>query len=358
MSETQTDFPIYSTMTLIDVVPNLKASQSFLLDGFFKRELLSTTAEVAIDIDVGKRRMAPFCSPLHEGKLVETRLIQTKTFKPPYIKDKRIPDLHKAVMRAIGEQIGGNQMTPGQRYDANIALEIKDQIDMLQRRQEWMAAQCLVNGYLVIKGNGFPETIINFNRSSELNIVLSGTDMWDDPNSTANPTKEIRDLVIRTLNVSGAQVTDLIFTKSAYDAFIKHKDVQQIFLNSAIRNNNDANVHLGPQAAAGAMMMGYWGTYRVWLYNDWYVDDDNVERPMIPDGLVIGVSEDELRGIRAYGVIMDGNVGYQSVAYVPKMWVPDDPALLHIMLQSAPLVFPARVDASFVVHVAKGYENG
>ncbi|MDI2091617.1 major capsid protein [Commensalibacter oyaizuii] len=357
MSETNTEFPIFSTVQLIDVVPNLKAAQSFLLDGFFKREILSTTQDVAIDIDVGKRRMAPFCSPLQQGKLVETRPIETKTFRPPYIKDKRIPDLTKPVMRAIGEQIGGNH-TPTEKYLANIAFEMKDQLDMLQRRQEWMAAQCLVNGYLVIKGNGFQETFMNFGRSPELNIVFSGTDMWDDPNSTANPTEEIRNLIIKVLKTSGAQVTDLLFTHSAYDAFIQHLKMQQIFLNSGIRGNNDAYVALGPQAAPGAMMMGYWGTHRIWLYNDWYVDDDNVERPMIPDGLVIGISEDELRGIRAYGVIMDGAFGYPSVAYVPKMWVPDDPPQVHIMLQSAPLVFPARIDASFVAHVAKGYDNG
>jgi hypothetical protein len=37
---------------------------------------------VAIDVDVGLRRMAPFVSPLVEGKMVESRKYQTNTFKP------------------------------------------------------------------------------------------------------------------------------------------------------------------------------------------------------------------------------------------------------------------------------------
>src|SRR4051812_39453738 len=97
----------YDTATLIQVVPNLKRAQTFLLDTFFPNIVTSDSELVAIDVDVGLRRMAPFVSPLVEGKLVEQRRIQTGLFKPAYIKDKRAPDLRKPVRRMIGEKIGG-----------------------------------------------------------------------------------------------------------------------------------------------------------------------------------------------------------------------------------------------------------
>ena len=78
---------IYDTNVLIQVVPNLKRATSFLLDKFFPNLVVSDTEFVSIDVDVGKRRMSPFVSPLVEGKLVEARRIQTNTFKPAYIKD-------------------------------------------------------------------------------------------------------------------------------------------------------------------------------------------------------------------------------------------------------------------------------
>jgi hypothetical protein len=78
---------------------------------------------------------------LVEGKLVESRKYQTNRFKPAYIKDKRAPDLRKPVRRQIGERIGGGDLTPEQRQQANLAFEMEDQIDMLDRRLEWMAAQ-------------------------------------------------------------------------------------------------------------------------------------------------------------------------------------------------------------------------
>jgi hypothetical protein len=69
-------FP-FSTTDLIQVVPTLKRPQKFLLDKFFPNIQSSETEFVAIDIDVGLRRMAPFISPLVQGKLVEQRRYQT-----------------------------------------------------------------------------------------------------------------------------------------------------------------------------------------------------------------------------------------------------------------------------------------
>jgi hypothetical protein len=63
---------IFDTSVLVQVVPNLKTSQNWLLDRFFPNVVTYETEEVAIDVDVGLRRMAPFVSPLVEGKLVES----------------------------------------------------------------------------------------------------------------------------------------------------------------------------------------------------------------------------------------------------------------------------------------------
>src|SRR6187402_1275487 len=113
MSATTT-FP-FSTTDLIQVVPTLKRSQKFLLDTFFPNIKMSETEFVAIDIDVGLRRMSPFVSPLIGGKLVESRRYQTNIYKPAYIKDKRAPDLRKPVMGKIGERSGGGDMTGVER---------------------------------------------------------------------------------------------------------------------------------------------------------------------------------------------------------------------------------------------------
>jgi hypothetical protein len=142
---------IYDTSVLVQVVPNLKTSQNWLLDRFFPNVVTYETEEVAIDVDVGLRRMAPFVSPLVEGKLVESRKYQTNTFKPAYIKDKRAPDLRKPIRRQIGERIGG-EYTAAEREMLNLQFEMTDQIDMINRRLEWMAASALVSGTVTVAG--------------------------------------------------------------------------------------------------------------------------------------------------------------------------------------------------------------
>lgn len=120
---------IFDTNVLVQTVPNLKTSQNFLLDRFFPNVVTSDTEFVSIDVDVGQRRMAPFVSPLVQGKLVESRRLQTNTFKPPYIKDKRAPDLRKPIRRQIGERIGG-EYTAAEREMLNLQFEMADQIVM------------------------------------------------------------------------------------------------------------------------------------------------------------------------------------------------------------------------------------
>ncbi|MBK4826943.1 Major capsid protein [Pectobacterium carotovorum subsp. carotovorum] len=168
---------IFDTSVLVQVVPNLKTSQNWLLDRFFPNVVTYETEEVAIDVDVGLRRMAPFVSPLVEGKLVESRKYQTNTFKPAYIKDKRAPDLRKPIRRQIGERIGG-EYTAAEREMLNLQFEMTDQIDMINRRLEWMAASALVSGTVTVTGEGYETKVVDFGRSPDLTITLSGSDKW------------------------------------------------------------------------------------------------------------------------------------------------------------------------------------
>ena len=345
---------IYDTNTLVQVVPNLKTAQTWLLDKFFPNIVEADSEFISIDIDVGKRRMSPFVNPLMEGKLVEQRRYQTNTFKPAYIKDKRAPDLRKPVRRMIGERIGG-QMTGAEREMANLEFEMTDQIDMLNRRLEWMAAQALINGTITIAGDGFPSVLIDFGRDASLTITNSGSNVWGysaNLNAAGQdpvPTQQIETVQALMLKKSGAVATDLIFTTTPWKKFLN-----SIFAQGAIyypKLGESGNViDPGAQIRKGAVYKGRWGQYDLWLYNDWYVDSTNTEQPMIPDGVVIMTGPD-LMGTRAFAQILDPAFNYGPMAYAPKTWVSEDPAQRFIMMQSAPLVIPSRVNASVAITV-------
>lgn len=342
----------YDTNTLIQVVANLKMAQSWLLDRFFRNMITADTEFVSIDVDVGKRRMSPFCSPMVEGKLVESRRYQTNTFKPPYIKDKRAPDLRKPVRRMIGERIGGD-ISGEKREQMNLEFELNDQIDMLTRRLEWMAAQVLLTGTLTVSGEGFPTTVIDFGRDGSLTIALTGGAQWTATNitaGTANPTGNIEAWQQSILKSSGAVATDIVFTPKAWNGFKLDPALKGAILFPALGENGNV-VNPGAQIQRGAVFKGRWGQYDLWLYNDWYVDESNVEQPMLPDGSLI-MSGPDLQGTRAFGQIIDPQFNYAALPFAPKTWLKEDPAQRFIMMQSSPLVIPSRVNAALSATVA------
>lgn len=341
----------YDTNTLVLVVPNLKRAESFLLDKFFPNIIVSDSEFVSIDIDIGKRRIAPFVSPLVEGKIVEQRRMQTNIFKPAYIKDKRAPDLRKPIRRMIGERIGGELSGP-ERELANIEQEMTDQVDILTRRLEWMAAQALLNATVTITGEGFPSVLIDFGRDSTLSVSLSAGVQWTPANiasGAASPTTNIEGWQRQILKKSGATVTDIVFSTSAWEGFIADP-----LLKGAIyypRMGESGNViDPGARIERGAVHKGMWGQYNLWIYNEWYVDSgtegqtSNTEYPMLPDGSLI-MSGPMMMGTRAFGQILDPAFNYVGLPFAPKTWVTEDPAQRFIMMQSSPIVIPSRANA-------------
>lgn len=349
---------IYDTNTLIQVVPNLLRAQTFLLDKFFPNIVTSDSEFVSIDVDVGSRRMAPFVSPLVEGKLVEQRRIQTNTFKPPYIKDKRAPDLRKPVRRMIGERIGGD-MSGAEREMANLEFEMTDQIDILTRRLEWMAAQVLTTGSLTVSGEGFPTSLIDFGRDPSLTVALTGNNQWGVPaNFNAGdgkdpvPTAFIETAQHQILKLSGAKVTDILFTTTPWLKFLQAEGVQGAIYYPKLGDSGN-QINPGAQIETGGIYKGRWGQYDLWLYNDWFQDDNDVLQPMIPDGTIV-MSGPSLMGTRAFGQILDPAFNYEALPFAPKTWVENDPAQRFLLMQSSPLVIPSRVNAALAATVCVG----
>ena len=340
-------FGAYDTAELVAYVRNLKLPTTFLLDTFFPQIVESEAPTLAIDVDNGKRRLAPFCSPLVEGKIVESRQWQTNLFKPAYIKDKRTPDLTRPVRRAIGERLLGGEMTAQERYEANVAFEVNDQIEMVTRRLEWMAASALTTGTVTIRGEGYPDpVVVNFGRSASLTVALTGSAQWGQ--AGVSPTSWLTQWASQVLQQSGAQVTDVVLTNGPWTALLA--DLRIINAVWAPRSGS-TDMDFGGYTAHGAVMVGVWGQFRFWLYNEWYVDPvSDIEYPMIPDGTVI-LGSREMQGVRGFGRILDPKFNYGPLAFAPKMWVNEDPAQLIMMMQSAPIVIPTRVNAAMCATV-------
>lgn len=334
---------IFSTNVLTGVVRSLKANSGFLLAKFFPFVVEEQSEEIHFDIDKGKRRVSPFVSPLVEGKIVSSRGFTAKTFKPAYIKDKRSIDANRGIRRWMGEQVGGS-MSPADRLRAMVAFELQDQIDMVRRRMELMAADTLRTGAVTISGEKYPTTAVSYGRAGGLTVTLTGGNRWGQ--AGINPLNSLQDWAQLVLKESGAMPTEVVMTVDTWKIFRADAEVQK----RLDQFRGSSTMVRDAVMESGGTFMGQVDGFNVYVYSDWYIDDNDVEQPILPAGTVL-MGSSQIEGTQAYGAIRDEEAGLQAMAYFPKSWVTPDPSVRWLMLQSAPLVVPYRVDASFAATV-------
>jgi Phage major capsid protein E len=342
---------VYDTATLVAVVQSLFIPQKWLLERYFPNIVTSDSEYVAIDVEIGLRRMAPFVSPLVEGKMVEQQRTQTNLFKPAYLKPKSPLDLRKPVKRRIGEKIGGS-LTPAERAQANVAETLVDHIGQIDRRCEWMAARALSTGTVTISGDGYQTVVVDFGRDASLTIAKVAGTRWTEENikaGTASPSRDIEAWGTQLLKKSGAVASDLVFTPASWAGFIADPKIEAAIIYPKFSDSGNT-INAGPQIQLGGQFKGKWGQYELYLYNDWYIDDDGIEQPMLVDGTVL-MSGPYIEGVRSFGQILDPKFNYAPMPYAPKTWTTEDPAQTLVMTQSSPIMVPSRPNASLSAKV-------
>ena len=336
-------FDIYSTQVLNAVVASLLGESQFLVDRYFANVQTDAAENISFDQLDGKRRVSPFVSPLVEGQIVSSLGYKTSTFKPAYIKDKRVFDMNRPLKRAPGEQIGGS-MTPINRLRALIAQDMQDQLAMLRRRLEVMAGSVLATGKCTITGDKYPTVVLDFGRTSTPPPAIT----WDQP--TAKPLTDIEGWAMTILQATGAMPRDVIMTVDAWNAFTNNSQVTSQLDRYRTMVAPPSLTNEAP-ITEGGVFMGMMAGFNIYVYSAWYVDPaDGAEKPVLPAGTAILCSS-AIEGYQAYGAIRDEEAGLQAVPYFVKSWIEPDPSVRFVMMQSAPLVVPYRIGASAASHV-------
>ncbi|MDB4906368.1 MAG: putative capsid protein of prophage [Gemmatimonadetes bacterium] len=336
----------YSTEYLMGVVGDLKTPPRFMLDRYFTTEVTSDTENIDFDVVDRKRRIAPLVSPLMPGKIMNQTGRTVKTLKPAYTKDKRIFDgTSTPFKRAVGEKIGGTY-TPQQRLELAIAAELDDQINLLTRRQEFMAMETMRLGKLTLVGDGYPSTLVDFQRDAALTITLAGANRWSQANT--HPLDNLLTWALLSKKKCGAFPTDVTMALDAFQTFIKHPDVSDRWksLNAA---QIGTQLVTGTEMSEASTYMGTIDGFKIFVYADWYVDENDVEQDMLPSGWLV-MGHPAVEGVRCYGAIKDLK-SLRAVPYFAKSWEDEDPSARYLMLQSAPLTAPTRPNASIGVSV-------
>lgn len=337
----------YSTNALIGIVAGFPPPTAALLDRYFTRVIQDESEEIHFDVIPGKRRVAPFVLPTVEGQVVDAKGHTTKTFKPAYIKDKRVFNpATQGLKRALGERIGG-ELTPQQRRDAYLAFQLQDQLEMLTRRMEVMASEVIRTGKLTIEGEKYPKVVLDFTRDAALTpAALAGGAKWDQ--STAKPLKDLKGWQKLVRQKSGTNPVDVIMGDDAVENFIDHADVKARLDN---RNIVGAAMQPGSEVVEGLTFHGVVDRMNIFSYSGWYVDPLTGTEGEIWPKDIVALTSSAIEGVRAFGAILDGKAGLKAMPFYAKIYEQDDPSAEFLLMQSAPVIVPTRPDASLAVDV-------
>lgn len=338
----------YATWELDALVSSISPAFRFLSTVFFGRTRQFEGQFVEWDIVEGGRRVAPFVSPMQNGR--PTRRLGYRTFqlRPAYIKLSDTVRPEEGFTRLPGEPYGG-QLSPMERIDARVAEQIATHLDMIANRLEIMARDCLVDASITITGEGYPTSVVDFERNAN-NAATVGT-VWSDGNST--PLADIQ-AHATTMNKTsrGAVVNSLVMAGSVFDVLTTHQDVRDLVNRDKNLSPGTTAIEFGPRSGSPeATWRGRLaGQYDLWTYDGYYEDDTGTSQPLMPANKVVFAANQGpnsgMEGGRYNGAIIDMDAGVQPREVFVKarnLW---DPSGVEVLTQSAPMIGMRRPNAT------------
>lgn len=214
---------IFKTRTMLKVIENAPPLRTFLRDTFFKNSETFDTPHVDVDICKSKRRLAPFVSPRVSGKNIDRQGFRTETYSPALVGPQIITNADHVMNRTPGESVYGG-ITPLERAARLLAKDLVELENMITRREEWMCAQMLTTGKVVMKGDDVDD-VIDFEFTNT--EALTGVNAWDNPAS--DPIKDIKRWRTEIEKSSGVSPNYLLVSSDVAEMLVDHPKIQSLF---------------------------------------------------------------------------------------------------------------------------------
>jgi len=348
---------IFDLFELAGIYTRIKTAPTFWLDQFYTGQINFEGKEILFEKVFGDdRKLAPFALPTAQGRPSKLDGFQVETFAPAYIKQKDVVDATMHLTRRPGEALGGT-LSIEQRRDAVIAELVRRAKVKIRNRWNWLAARATIDAKVVIEGEDYPSTLVDFRRDPALTKILAGGAKWDQ--TTADPLADLKEMRIGANELSGARIQDYYFGGNAWELFCQRVDLKELMnqMNRGAGQNTRVtliNEGYGDTIEYMGSMSGLNGQGQMNFYVDTtrYIDPETgTEEYYLDTNTVAGVSP-MMEGVRCFAAIMDADAQYKALEVFFKNWRNMDPSVEYILSQSAPLMVPKEPNATFSMKVA------
>jgi hypothetical protein len=340
---------MFSTRTMLGMITEAdKNAKTFLRDRYFSNTRNFDTTKIDIDI-VGSngRKVAPFVNPKVGGIVLEREGYQTNSYEAPEMSPMRITTAEDMLKRSPGETIYGAK-SPTERAAEQLGRDLSDLDDIITRREEVMCAEALFTGKITIKGEGYDE-VVNYwptNPAEQPKTTL--TTLWTA--GDADIQKDLRTIRRGVIQKCGITPTEIICGTDALEALLAKLTVKEQ-LDMRRVDMGFITPSLLPNGVT------YWGYLKdsgldIYSYDEWYLNDEGVETPMVPTDLVLLTSQG-VKTTMAYGCVSlagDDNVNFYMGSRIPDSWVQRaNPSGRVVQIKSRPLPIIHQIQGFHVI---------
>lgn len=330
---------LYETRDMLAVLEQTHEPGDFLLTRFVNSSPeFHPTNKIDIDIIRNGKKMAPFVSPLREGVIIESEGFSTRTHTIPYIKMKMRTTAQEFLKRNPGQTMYGG-MTAKSHADKKAGKDIKNLDEMIFRREEWMAAQNIQTGQIVIKGEGIDYVIDVGMRPSHLPVLGAGF-RWNE--STADIQDDFNTLANLCYDDSGLNADIALCGRTAAKEMLRNES----FIGALDRRRIDRGEISVKRLPKGVRYYGFdrESGLDIYGYTEQYWDETGQQFVDLIDPKKIVVGSTSARFTRHYGAIQNVETDHMGPRW-PDNWVTKDPSVHWISLESAPIVVLHQPDA-------------
>lgn len=348
---------LYNLFTLGEIYRRVKAPTPPFWLGSFGRTIAFDTPKIYFEKVFGDDRgLAPFVVPTSAGRPQKLDGYEAVSFAPAYVKILDTVDPGMFIERQAGEAFATGSLSLDQRRNAVIAELIRRARVKIQNRKEWLAARAIIDGKVTIKGEDYPETLVDFRRDASLTATLAGAAKWDV--STGDPLATLKSMRQASNVLSGSRIQKHVFGATAWDLFCQRVDIKELMdtryggLNVNVTRMSDGWSDQGQEYMGRLAGSNGAGAIDVWVDNSKYLDpEDGTEQFYLDQNTVVGLS-DLVGGVQCFGAIMDKRAGYLPLEVFFKNYDQENPSVEHLLTQSSPLMVPRVPNATYSVKVA------
>lgn len=342
-------YELWNTHTMLAVMQDTDQPQNYWLDLLFPNVITSTDEYIDLEkIPTNGRKLAPFVAPLAQGRPIYEEGSRLARFKPAYVKALDPVTPTRVVTKRPGTLLSNVNTSPAAKYNAIKADILAYHRLAVERLWEYMAAKSILEGEVRIEGDDMPARLIDFGRAAGHDITLGSGARWGD--SGVSILDNIQTWVDTMQEAEFGGVPDRITVGTSVWQIMR-KDEELLALMDLNTRGSNVILERGLTRPGEVRFVGNLGIgLDVYVYNDWYTIAGTITRFMNAKDIVL--TGPNVQGYRCYGMIQDLHAAFNALPIFPRNFVPqNDPAIEHILTQSAPLMVPVNPNATFRARV-------